>query len=101
MKMVAFLVGIVFLSILMFVFSYTFLQYLEMRPIGVAIAYLLRDVICVLILIVCLYFSVNKKIQEAIERFDENKKAMKSDSLDKVQIEALEDNCEKNIDQVV
>ena len=72
-----------------------------MRPIGIAITYLLRDVICVVIVISFLLYYFEQKIQEAIDRFDSNKEAAKPEIEDQIDIEANEENLVKKNEDVV
>ena len=82
MKKVSFVVKVVLMPLLVALFSYIFLQALEMRPIGVAISYALNDIIMLSILLVFFFCCIEQQIWEAIQRFDEERQSGRQENIE-------------------
>ena len=89
MKRVSFAVRVVLMPLLMVWFSYIFLDVLGMRPVGVAITYLLRNLICLVLVAAVLCCRIDQQIWTAIHRFDEAKNDTRANSQDKFETKAI------------
>ena len=99
MKKLSFAVTVILMPLSMVLFSYLFLQVLEMRPVGVAISYVLRDLTALVILAVFYFCYFDQQIWVAIERFDETKRVAKSKNPNHIEIQAKSKISTDNLDR--
>ena len=72
MKKISFIIIVILNPILMIVFSYIFLIYLKIKPLGIALTIAIKDTILFNIMSIILYLTYEKQIIVAIDRFQNN-----------------------------
>lgn len=76
MKKISFFLTVFLTPGLSSLFSYLFLEYYGLRPLGISITFTIKDTIILASTFPILYFFMDSKINEAIKRFEEKRKSL-------------------------
>jgi hypothetical protein len=98
MKKISFLITVIFAPVLYTFLCYLFVEHFGLRPLGISIAFTIKDTLVLCFSGTVLFFYCDSKIYEAIERFEEKRK---SQQLTKEMIEDLEATKDGSLDETV